>query len=586
MSTETGYEWKAEIERLDRTELLLHAARYLNSTLDLQELLEIILDLTCRAVNSQLSLVLVKGGKNDHIHFFTCEGAKKDLLLKPGEGIAGWVAQNLRPIIVNQVKDEPRFLSQLEVQLGTCVHNLIAVPVLRRGKLLGVLEALNHKDQKEFAAEDQEALFILAEQVAVALDNSILYRKVKEENLKKEILLEIDRQLGSSLELEEILETILSSLRKVVDCDAGGIFLVNKETQEIEEIEVSGYDPALRHDLNLKIGQGLIGYVAKTGESVIVPDVRKDSRYVNARQETLSEMVAPVTLGTEIIGVFNLESNQIQAFDEADLAQLRVFANQVALSIERARLHRSAIEQRKIGEELSIARKIQLSFLPKQDLIVSGFDIAGTNIPSEQVGGDYYDFITIVDNHIGIVIGDVSGKGIPASLIMASFRASLIAEIRNNYAIRTIFRKVNHLMYESLERENFVTAVYGVLDSKNRLFTYSNAGHNPPLLVHQDGKVDSLRQGGLALGILPDSLYQEKSIGLNRSDMLVFYTDGVTEALNPQREQFGLSRLTDLLVSNLSLSAKEILHSILDSVYRFTEGDRYDDLTIIVVKTL
>lgn len=584
MSTLETVEWKKEIDKLDQNELLLHAAKILNSTLELDKLLDIILDLTCRVAEAEISLVLLKDRKSNQLHILDCNGIKKELPLKFGEGLVGWVAENLKSVISNDPNSDPRFRKEIETHLGTSARSIIAVPILRRGKFLGVLEALNKKTGQGFQEEDQEVLTVLAEQVAVALDNSFLYRRVKEESLKKEILLEIDRQLSSSLELEEVLQTILNSIRKVVECDAAGIFLVNKKTQEIEEAETFGYDPALAEDLNLKIGQGLIGYVAKTGESIIVPDVRQDPRYVNARMETLAEMVAPITLDGEIIGVFNLEDNQLKAFDEADLTQLKVFANQAAISIERARLHRLATKQRKISEELSIARQIQLSFLPKKSPSIPGFDIAGTNIPSEQVGGDYYDFIPIVDNQTGIIIGDVSGKGVPAALIMASFRASLLAEIRNNYAIRTIFRKVNRLLYESMERDNFVTAVYGVLDSSNRIFTFSNAGHNPPLLLRHEGNIEYLQQGGLALGILPDSAYHEKAVHLKTKDLLVFYTDGVTEALNPERQEFGLPRLIEVMRKGQELSASDLMKSILDEVHEFTAGIRYDDLTLVVIK--
>ncbi len=586
MSTVKTIEWKREIEKLDQNELLLHASKILNSTLELDKLLDIILDLTCRVAEAEISLVLLKDRKSNQLHILDCNGIKKELPLRFGEGLVGWVAENLKPVISNEPKSDPRFLKEIEIHLGTSARSIIAVPILRRGKFLGVLEVLNKKNSLGFQEEDQEALSVLAEQVAVALDNSFLYRRVKEESLKREILLEIDRQLSSSLELEEVLQTILNSIRKVVECDAAGIFLVNKKTQEIEEVQTSGYDPALAEDLSLKIGQGLIGYVAKTGESVIVPDVRQDPRYVNARMETLSEIVAPITLNREIIGVFNLESNQLNAFDEEDLTQLKVFANQAAISIERARLHRLAVKQRKISEELSIARQIQLSFLPKKSPSVPGFDIAGTNIPSEQVGGDYYDFIPIVDNQTGIIIGDVSGKGVPASLIMASFRASLLAEIRNNYAIRTIFRKVNRLLYESMERDNFVTAVYGVLDSSNRIFTFSNAGHNPPLLLKHEGNIEYLQQGGLALGILPDSTYHEKAVHLKTKDLLVFYTDGVTEALNSERQEFGLPRLIEVMRKGQELSASDLMKSILDEVHEFTSGSLNDDLTLVVIKCL
>jgi sigma-B regulation protein RsbU (phosphoserine phosphatase) len=184
------------------------------------------------------------------------------------------------------------------------------------------------------------------------------------------------------------------------------------------------------------------------------------------------------------------------------------------------------------------------------------------------------------------VIADVAGKGVPAALIMASFRASLIAEIRNNYAIRAIMKKVNKLMTESLDKGNFVTAVYGVLDSRNRILTYSNAGHNPPLLFRQSGEVQELTYGGLAFGIKDDVRYSEQPLHLDPGDSLVLFTDGVTEAQNDKGEDFDNSRLIETFRKNEHKSAHEIVEAITSEVLKFKAEDFIlDDLTLMVLKS-
>jgi len=203
------------------------------------------------------------------------------------------------------------------------------------------------------------------------------------------------------------------------------------------------------------------------------------------------------------------------------------------------------------------------------------------------VGGGYYDYIRIEDGQTGLVIADVSGKGIPASLIMASFRASLIAEIRNNYAIRAIMQKVNRLMTESLDSGNFVTAVYGVLDSRSGIFTFSNAGHNPPILVRKTGETVELKEGGLAFGIEKEVRYDERPIGLNEGDIVVFYTDGVTEAQNAEGKQFETERLVKSIRNNAEYSAAKIADLIADAVHDFKAPDfSLDDLTIMILKVV
>src|SRR2546421_664104 len=213
-----------------------------------------------------------------------------------------------------------------------------------------------------------------------------------------------------------------------------------------------------------------------------------------------------------IIAAFNLESDRANNFGEKDLEWLSVLATQVAIAIDKARLHEELLEKKRLDEELHIAHEVQLSLLPTAAPKLPGLDIAGMNVPSRDVGGDYYDFIPIVAGHLGIVVADVVGKGIPASIIMASFRAFLRAEIRNNYAIQTIWSRVNNLLYEILQIHQFVTAFYGVLDLERRRVTYSNAGHHPALLLRPDGQWRQLKRGGTGLGIFEGAAYEEEFI--------------------------------------------------------------------------
>jgi len=571
--------------------VFMETSKLLNSTLDTDELLDIILEQITKAMQASFSSISLLDRKTQKLNLYLYSGEKtgelKKLSLELGQGIAGWVAQNKVPVIANQVREDPRFSPELEERVGFRIDSIICIPLLRRGNLLGVIVAMNKLYGKEFTEEDLKIFSSLADQVAIALDNSYLYRKVRKERLETEILLDVDRLISSSLDLDKVLEVILESLKRLVKYDAAAIFLIDKEKKEVSEIKARGYDPAIEPDLRLKLGQGLVGWVAENKESVIVPAVKKDPRYIDARLETRSEIVAPIMSDQRIIGVFNLESDQTNAYTSDDLNLLTAFASHCAVAIERTRLHKEILIKNKLEEELVIARRIQESFLPQKDPDLPGFDISGINIPSEQVGGDYYDFIPIVENQIGIAIGDVSGKGIPAALIMASFRASLKAEIRNNYAIRTIFFKVNNLLYESIERENYVTGVYGVLNVENKIFTFSNAGHNPPILLKNGQEIKYLTEGGLALGVMQNSNYKERALGLNPNDLILFYTDGVTEAKNETGEEFGTKRLEKILLKSYNLKARQIQDKIYEEVSDFTQNKpRQDDLTMIVIKVL
>lgn len=426
------------------------------------------------------------------------------------------------------------------------------------------------------------------DEYTLKIKNAILIDALNRIELELELLQETGTILSMSIQLDDVFKSIVDALEKLISFNAIGIYILRQKGEQIDELFSSGYQNAASPDLlRLKAGKGLVGWVAKTGEPVIVPNVKQDQRYVAAREETMSELVVPLFFGTEVIGAFNLESDKLDAYSPSDLEMVTAFANQASLSITRARLIQETFEKNKIKEQLQVAREIQKSFQPSKELRYRGYDFDAVNISSEEVGGDYFDFIPIVDNQLGVTIADVSGKGLPASLIMASFRASLIAEIRNNYAIRTILRKVNNLICESVEKGKFVTAVYGVLDMKNRIFTFANAGHNPPILLRATGEVEFLSTGGWTLGIMPEREYEERPIHIRDGDILVLYTDGVTEAESPSGELFGTERLVELVKTNRQRPAKEMREMVVQEIIRFRDpSSQPDDLTIVIIKAV
>jgi sigma-B regulation protein RsbU (phosphoserine phosphatase) len=572
-----------------RNDLFVETSKLLNSTLNSDELLDLVLDLSARIMEAQASSLLLVDEKSGSLKLHVspeerAEG-KRELEIKMGEGIAGWVAEHIQPVISNRVKDDHRYCPELEERIGFSIDSLICIPLLRRGRLMGVVTALNKIKGKEFSQEDLETFSSLADQIAIALDNSYLFGRLKKKTLETQTLLEVEKSLSSTLDLNELLELILDSLLKVVRFDAAAIFLIDENRQEIDHIKARGFDPLLEPDLQLKMGEGVAGWAAKSKKSLIVPNVKDDSRYIEARVETKSGMAVPIVSQDRTIGVFSLESDKPDAYDHDDLELLEAFASLAAISLERARQHEEILEKRRLEEELSIAKRIQKTFLPQKRPQLPGFDISGVNIPSEEVGGDYYDFIPITESQIGIVIADVSGKGIPAALIMASVRAGLIAEIRNNYAIRSIMAKVNNLLFESTASDIYVTAVYGVLDPKNRIFTFSNAGHNAPILRRADGEMKYLIEGGMALGMFENSKYEERPLGLSPGEIIVFYTDGVTEAKNDDQEEFGTRRLRRVIDDSHQLGARQIREDIYEAVKKFTGvSHQEDDLTMIVLK--
>src|SRR5256714_1860882 len=416
---------------------------------------------------------------------------------------------------------------------------------------------------------------------------------------KLRMLLDITKTISRSLDLQEVLNLVMDTLDSVIPYDAAGIYLVKcsrpfnewdgspDETCVFHTEAVRGYDIADLQELRLKMGEGLIGHVALRGKPFVSPDVRNEPRYINARAGTRSEMVAPIISNKEVIGVFDLESDELNAYSKDDLEVLMLLASQVAIIIEKVMLHEQAIEKQRLETQLEIARQVQLQLLPAKDPQLEGFDISAYNFPTEEVSGDYYDWVRIYEDQIGIVIADVSGKGVPAALLMAFLRASLRAASHIGYAPHISMSKVNYLLWESIERNQFVTAFYGILDATNRTLAYSNAGHSPALLMKADGTYRFEERGGVPLGMFRDSRYYEYFETIEPGEVFVLYTDGATEAMNSSDEEYGRERLIEAVRQCRDLTAREMVDFIHRDVTAWTEGrGAHDDVTFFIIKAL
>lgn len=431
----------------------------------------------------------------------------------------------------------------------------------------------------------------LLESVGSAQQNLKLQNEFERERQENAILQEVSLRLSSAAEIRDVLRAILESLRRVVEFDAAGIFVFNKEMQQIEVDMLAGYGGAQRRRVytkfqeGVKHGEGIVATVVFSGKPLYVPDVKNDLRYVEVRPTTRSELAVPIFVRDELIGAFNLESDKVDGFSERDLRTLLTFASHAGVALERARADRERQHTQRIAEELALARRIHASFLPKVFPSFTPFDLGGMNFPSSEVGGDYFDFVRITDDDLGIIMSDVAGHGVAAAMLMANFRACIRIESRAHYAIKTILDRVNEFLVETNPPDSFVTAFYGVLNRKFNVLTYSNAGHNPPLLLRKGEPARLLDVGGPILGVLPEAQYTEAQVELIPNDILLLYTDGVTEARDENDVEFGIDRLSELAERHRSLSAYEMARRISHEVQAFNAPDStMDDLTLSVVK--
>jgi serine phosphatase RsbU (regulator of sigma subunit) len=421
-------------------------------------------------------------------------------------------------------------------------------------------------------------------EAAVVFKVAVLQERLRRERLEAQLLHAVGRELGRTLELEDVLTTILDLLHQVVPFDAAAIYVLEEEGLEPVHESLRGYAANEAAMARVNLNQGFVGWVARTGEPILVADVTRDVRYLNTRPQTRSEMVVPLLSGGRVLGVFNLECDRLAAYSPHDLELLATFGGQAAAAIERARLLEEARTQRRLEQELRIARLIQQEFLPGGGSAeVPRLSLAGRTLFSTEVSGDYYDFVEHPDGSVAIALADVSGKGIPAALIMSSVRAAFRLGAARHSDPGALCVELNHFLVASLRDTEFVTGIFGILGADRRTFRFANAGHNLPLLVRADGSHRWLEEGGMILGVFPGREYVTQTLDLAPGDVLVLYTDGVTEAHPGDFEQFGNERLLEVVRAARADGAEAVVGAILDAVRAFVGGPLPDDLTVVAV---
>lgn len=412
---------------------------------------------------------------------------------------------------------------------------------------------------------------------------------------KFRLLLQISQKISGTLDLDEILSHILDTVRTVVHYDAAGIFILTRADpyarrrpshQTIAGMVSRGFEPRpLESDPMLLSGKGIIGHVIRTGQCVVAPDVRTNAHYVEGRAPTLSEIAVPIVTEGRPIGALNLESDVLAEYTDADVETLRFFAEAVAISIEKALLHRQVLEKRRIEDQLQVAHAVQSRLLPARPPDVAGYDLAGISIPTFEIGGDYFDYFRLGHDRLGLVVADVAGKGIPAALIMATFRALVRTRAQDEADLSQMVGAVNRLLIESTGLPAFVTTVYGTLDVDTGRFAYANCGHNPPLLVRADGRAEELQLGGPFLGVFEEARYVAGSVTLQAGDLLVLYTDGVVDATSADGDEFGTARLAATVHTARHRPVGEVLDAAVRATRDFSGAEAYqDDFTLVVVR--
>ncbi len=339
----------------------------------------------------------------------------------------------------------------------------------------------------------------------------------------------------------------------------------------------------------IRVSRTIMEEVVGKGKSVLTADAQQDPRLMSSTmtlQGIRSVLAVPLGVGEKVFGIIYADSPIAESrFTEDHLKVLTTLASVAAIRVENARLMEEQIQRERLEQELQLASEIQQRFQPTAPPIVPGYELQGISFPCYEIGGDYYDFIEREDGRLVVTLGDVSGKGTAAALLMSSLHAAVHAQAASHNSLAETISAVNNYLADNTPTNRFVTLFYAELDPQTGGLSFINAGHNPPLIVHHAGTVENLAAGGLPLGIRQDAEYREGRTQLQPSDVLVIYSDGVSEATSPQGEEFGTDRLYDVVARNLDASAAGIRDRIEAALTKWAQGTPAgDDITLVIVK--
>ena len=400
---------------------------------------------------------------------------------------------------------------------------------------------------------------------------------------------EVSQALIYHMPLDKLLNHIMDVLTQHLPMDRGVLMLKDELTQALEPKVVKVQSGALRTQ-NIYVSQTIIRTALEKNSAILISDIQSDEQLREqasvVQAQIHSAMCVPLWNNQDIIGLIYCDrASLLEQFSEDDLRLLTLLANLAAVKIENARLYEESLKMIQMERELALAVQIQKNFLPRDEPSFEPYDICGSTRACYHVGGDYYDFIPIDKDHLGVVIADVAGVGVSAALLMASLRGALHEKFPATYDLSDLTAKLNDFVHTSSDSHCFISFFLAVIDRGKDEVSFVNAGHNPPILVGRKGRPRLLEGTGPCLGMFPAQQYREKTISLVPGDVLCLYTDGIVESRKEKQEEFGDQRLVERLKDSGSLAAREIMEKIYEDVSGFIGGtEAGDDMTLVIVK--
>jgi sigma-B regulation protein RsbU (phosphoserine phosphatase) len=567
-----------------QTEFLIRLANALNTTLDLQTLLHRTADLVRAVIDYKIFAILLLNERTNDLRMRFQIGHTPEverLRIRVGKGVVGRAAEQRESVLLQDVAEDENYISA-----NPDVRSELAVPLIVKNRVIGVID-LQSEQVGYFQPEHRRLLELTASRVAQAIENARLYTRVARQAQTLAVLNEISREVTSILDLDPLLERVGELLRRIIDYQMFSILLVNEREQVLEIQYAVRFGHPVAPSETVPLDRGLVGTAVRERRLIYSGDVRKDARYYMVNPETRSEMAVPLLYKGKVIGVLDLEHVKVNYFNEDHQRTLVTLASQIAVAIENARLYsRVAQQEQRLEHDLDMARDVQLRLLPPTPARKPHAEFATRFLPARTIGGDLYDFLPYDDERIGIAMGDVSGKAAPAALYAALISGIMRAATSQALSPAAMLKQLNDSLQERKMDAQYVTMVFAVWNDEKQTLQIANAGAVQPLFC-RGGQVETVQAEGFPLGMFRDVSYEEFTLSTRPGDAVIFFSDGIVDAVNDKEEMFGDARLTALVTSHIKSTAQEMVDAIYQELSTFQGGvERFDDETVIVLKVL
>jgi phosphoserine phosphatase RsbU/P len=574
----------AEPEATSQVEpLLLEVADVVNTTLDLETTLKRVAELVRKVIDYEIFAILLLNEQRQELYVRFHVGYPDDLAdrlrIKVGEGVTGRAALTRQPVLVADATKEDFYLEAVPN-----VHSELAIPLIVKNKVIGVID-IEARETNYFTEEHKRLLTLIASRMAVGIENARLHTRVTRQARTLLLLNEIARELTSILNLDQLLKRIAELLNRLIDYQMFSILLLDPTGEKLQHRFAQRFEERLHLKHDIPLGRGVVGYAAEMKEGVLVPDVDLNPRYISVNPETRSELAVPLIYQEKVIGVIDLEHTKRGYFTEDHKRVLTTLAAQLAIAIENARLYEEiARQEKRLERDLELARELQFRLLPPVLPQMKHLDVEAKFVPARAIGGDLYDFVPYSLSRLGIVIGDVSGKGAPAAIYAALVSGILRSHAPIEPGPAEMLSAVNLSLAERRIAAQFVSIIYAVWDDEKRTLRVANSGLPRPIYCH-DGEVEFIEATGLPLGLFDEADYDEFSFKGKPGDLFVFYSDGILDARNIHGHSFGPDRVATIVAECAQKSAACVVKEIFKAVTAHAAGvETFDDQTVVAIR--